>query len=290
MHTIANIRSLVVVTGTLALFAACGSDAAPAADPSPREIQLAPTTNAPAQLNDAPATPAAARVPATTRKRATPTSTAAAPQPSAPPPPAPTVVVTPITPAPAPSTAPAATRTGTVAEGVTLTVRPSGRICTNTSRIGDRVAAVLVEPVQGSNGLTIPAGAEVTLGVTQSARGENSKDAKLAFDAMSIRVGDGSYEVGGRVLLAQPLDKVRAQSTGDQAKKVGAGAVIGAIAGQVIGRNTRSTVVGTAVGAAAGAAVASGTADYDGCVPTTGTMTFTLTRPLVAKLVAANPE
>jgi len=78
---------------------------------------------------------------------------------------------------------------------------------------------------------------------------------------------------------------VRAQSTGDQVKKVGAGAAIGALAGQLLGRNTKSTVIGGAVGAAAGAAVAAGTADYDGCLATTGAISIALNKPLRVRLL-----
>ena len=286
MRTIysSRVAASVLVLSALVLTAACAGskDAAPATTPPAREIQLAPTTATSAPLNDAPV-PAATRPAAVakTPAKATPKKQTTTP------PPLP-VVVSPITQppsaAPAPAPAPAAPRMGTVAEGVTLTVHPSARVCTNTVKAGDRVTTTLAQSVQGSNGLMIPAGSEVTLGVTISARGENSKDAKLAFDVMSVRVGTESYDVGGSVAITTPLEKVRVQSTGDQAKKVGAGAVIGAIAGQIIGKNTKSTVIGGAVGAAAGAAVASGTSDYNGCVPTTGDIAVTLTRPLTARV------
>ena len=94
-----------------------------------------------------------------------------------------------------------------------------------------------------------------------------------------------SYDVTGHVSQTTPLEKVRVQSTTDQAKKVGAGALIGALAGQLLGKNTRSTVMGGAVGAAAGAAVAAGTTTYDGCVPTTETLMVGLDAPLRIRLL-----
>jgi uncharacterized membrane protein len=100
-----------------------------------------------------------------------------------------------------------------------------------------------------------------------------------------VRVGDDAYQLDGRVTQTSPLEKVRVQSTTDQAKKVGVGAVIGAIAGQLLGKNTKSTVIGGAVGAAAGAAVAAGTADYDGCVPTTAALVVNLDAPLRIRLL-----
>jgi hypothetical protein len=152
--------------------------------------------------------------------------------------------------------------------------------------VGDRVTATLSEPVAGSNGLVIPSGSAVILRVAESARSQNSKDnIKLSFEVVSLRVGEDTYEVDGTVTQMAQIEKVRAQSTGDQVKKVGAGAAIGAIAGQILGRNTKSTVIGGAVGAAAGAAVAAGTADYDGCLPTTGAISIALNKPLRVRLL-----
>jgi len=123
--------------------------------------------------------------------------------------------------------------------------------------------------------------------VLESAASENGKNAaQLTFDVLSVRVGDETYEVDGAITAASATEKVRKQSTTDQAKKVGAGAAIGAIAGQIFGKNTKSTVIGAVVGGAAGAAVAAGQADYDACIPVTGTITVWLNRGLVIKKAA----
>ena len=108
---------------------------------------------------------------------------------------------------------------------------------------------------------------------------------KLTFSVVSLRIGEQSYDVTGHVSQTAPLEKVRVQTTGDQVKKVGAGALIGALAGQLLGKNTRSTVIGAGVGAAAGAAVAAGTADYDGCIPAAANLTIGLDAPLRIKLL-----
>jgi hypothetical protein len=126
----------------------------------------------------------------------------------------------------------------------------------------------------------------VVLKVDESTRSINSKDSlKLTFSAVSLRIGEQSYDLTGHISQTAPLEKVRVQSTGDQAKKVGAGALIGALAGQLLGKNTRSTVIGAGVGAAAGAAVAVGTADYDGCVPANANLLVNLDAPLRIKLL-----
>ena len=239
----------------------------PASNVPAREIQLAPTTSAPPQLNDAPVKTASAPAPAPKPKKQVAAPKAVTQAPVAPPEPVPQVVVTKIIPAPepAPPPAPAPIPTGTIEAGRTIAVSPTTRVCSTAQKVGDEFTATLGLDAQGSNGLVIPGGSTLRLRVTQSARSQNSKDSvKLAFTVVSVRVGSETYAVDGRVRIASGLELVRAQSTGDQAAKVGAGAAIGALAGQLLGRNTKSTVIGGVVGAAAGAAVAAGTADYDG--------------------------
>jgi hypothetical protein len=277
----------LLAIASLAVGAACrGKDAQPAGGTPGREIQLAPSSTAQPQLNDAPA-PAAATAPPVTKP---------APKPAKAHPPQEVVVRrlepqdNPAAAAPAPApVAPAAAPApsiGTINAGTAFAVRPVARVCTNTFKAGDRFTATTNETIYGSDGAMIPAGTSLVLKVDESTRSENSKDSlKLTFSAVSLRIGQQSYEITGHISQTTPLEKVRVQSTTDQAKKVGAGAVIGAIAGQLLGKNTRSTVMGGAVGAAAGAAVAAGTADYDGCVPTSSSLIVNLDAPLRIRLL-----
>jgi hypothetical protein len=280
----------------LTVCTACGDKNAPQAGAAPaREIQLAPSAPAQPQLNDAPVAAAAPQ-----KAPPKPVRVAKAPKPAPQ-----EVVVRPLDPtdvpaasapapaavAPAPAaapmpSAPAAPTMGTISAGRSFTVHPLARVCTNTFKAGDRFTTILNESVSGLDGAVIPAGSSVVLKVDESTRSENSKDSlRLTFSAVSVRIGQQSYDLTGHVAQTAPLEKVRVQSTGDQAKKVGAGAILGALAGQLLGKNTRSTVLGGAVGAAAGAAVAAGTADYDGCVPTTMNLTVSLDSPLFVKLL-----
>jgi hypothetical protein len=190
-------------------------------------------------------------------------------------------------PAPAPSAGPApapAPTTGTIAAGTTLNLRSTSRVCTNTHRVGDRFTATTTETVVGSNGATIPAGATVTLTVTQAKRSESSND-RIVFEfaVNSISFGGTTYPASGQILAAQ-VDRVRAQGGTSDAQKVATGAVVGAIAGQVLGRNTKSTVIGGAVGAAAGAATAAATADFDGCVPDGGNIRISLNESVTIRV------
>jgi hypothetical protein len=289
--------STILALAFVAAVAACGEKGAQPANGTPaREIQLAPSAPAQPQLNDAPEA-----APAPAPKAAPKVAKAAAP-PRAQEPEQPQVIVRPLNvqdntsaaKAPASEVAPAAAAPavapapsiGVVSAGTAFTVIPVARVCTNTFKPGDRFTATLAESVVGSDGAVIPAGSSVVLRVDQSTRSNNGNDSlRLTFGVVSVRIGMQSYEVTGHVSQTTPLERVRVQSTGDQAKKVGAGAVIGALAGQLLGKNTKSTVIGGAVGAAAGAAVAAGTADYDGCVPATAGLTVSLDAPLRIKLL-----
>jgi len=251
MHTKSIKRGLVALA--IVAMAACGGDAAEDA----REIELAPADSGAAMSDTAP-TQAAAPAPAPT-----PAATKA---------PARTASSTP---------ARATSRSGALSAGATLALSTGARICTNTHKVGDRFTAVTTADIAATNGVTVPAGSEVTLEIVESARGENSRDkVKLAFKPVAITVRGNTRDLAADVTQVAALEYERVQSTGTQAGKVAAGAAIGAIAGQVLGRDTKSTVAGAAVGAAAGGAVAAGTADYEGCLPANGTITIAISQAL----------
>ncbi len=297
----------LLVMVSLAVTIGCGGKDSQRANGTPaREIQLAPSATAQPQLNDAPApgnataeapkpAPKPARVASASKSAATSQQVIVRPldpQESAPvsaPAPAPVAAAPTAAAAPAAGGAgagPPAPAMGTISAGIAFAVHPIARVCTNTFKPGDRFTTTLTESVAGTDGAVLPAGSSVVLRVDQSTRSTNGNDSlNLTFGVVSLRIGQQSYEVTGHVTQTTPLEKVRVQTTGDQAKKVGAGAVLGALAGQLLGKNTRSTVIGGAVGAAAGAAVAAGTTDYDGCVPANGTLQVNLDAPLRVKLL-----
>jgi hypothetical protein len=189
------------------------------------------------------------------------------------------------TPAPSAGPAPApAPTTGTIAAGTTLNLRSTSRVCTNTHKVGDRFTATTTEAIVGSNGAAIPAGATVTLTVTQAKRSESANDRIVfEFQVNSVSFGGTTYPASGTIQSAQ-VDRVRSQGGTSDAQKVATGAVVGAIAGQVMGRNTKSTVIGGAVGAAAGAATAAATANYDGCVPDGGAIRIVLNESIQVRV------
>ncbi len=172
---------------------------------------------------------------------------------------------------------------GMIAGGSEISLYSGQRVCTNTYSAGDRFTASVAESVHGSNGVSIPAGATAVIEITSAKRSNNANDGiELEFVVRSIAFNGKTYPVSSIVTYAQ-VDKVRDASTSDDVKKVATGAVIGAIAGQIFGRKTKSTVIGAATGAAAGAVVAGVTAKYDGCVPSGGRISLTLSEAMVVQ-------
>jgi hypothetical protein len=249
-----------------------------------RDLQMATADSAAQpQLKDVPATPAAEPSPAATTTR--PRTTRPTPRPTTPAP-APA-------PAPPPRTASGNTVTtgeksaggnvGMIASGTSLTLASTSKVCTNTNKVGDRFTATLNESVTGSNGAVIPAGATAVIEVTKLKRSENANDnIEMGFAVRTISFGGNTYNVDADVTSAS-VDRVRASTKGNDAKKVIGGAVIGAVVGQVIGKDTKGTVIGAATGAAAGTAAAAATANYEGCVNDGARIVVKLTSPLTIK-------
>jgi len=261
-----------------------------------RDLQLAnQDTSLQPQLRDVPATPASP-APATSTPSSTPVSRPTTSRPS-------TTTSRPATttrPAPTTTTTasgntvtrnPAGSSTGggavgTIASGTSLSLTSNARVCTNTYQVGQTFTASLANAVSGSNGATIPAGANVTLEVTQLKRSENINDKiVMEFAVKSVAFGGRTYAVNGNVASAD-VERVRNQPKSKDVQKVVGGAVIGAIAGQILGKNTKSTVVGAAAGAAAGAGTAAATANYEGCVPDGGAIVVNLDAPLQVRVAS----
>jgi hypothetical protein len=156
------------------------------------------------------------------------------------------------------------------------------KVCTNTNQVGDRFTAQIAEPVQGSNGSVIPAGASAVVEITSLKRSERANDnIEVGLRVASITFNGTTYPVTSEVSYAQ-IERVRGESNaGRDAVK---GAAIGAVLGQILGHRTKSTIIGAAGGAAAGAAIGAANAKVDGCVPSGGRITIKLTQPLVVQV------
>lgn len=263
-----RMTSLPVIALSITI-AACGGDKDQAAeDALARDLELAAGDSLvePSFQDEAPVAPPAA----------TP-----APAPSRPAP-------APARPAPKPATSSGNTSSsasresalGTIAAGSTLNLTSNARVCTNTNKVGDRINASVSQAVSGSNGAVIPAGATVSLEITQLKRSENvNDDIVVGLAVRSVSFNGRTYNTSGNVTYAQ-VDNVKQEAKGKDAKKVATGAAVGAVLGQVIGKNTKGTVIGTAAGAAAGAVGAAVTANTEGCIPENGRITVTLSNGL----------
>jgi hypothetical protein len=260
-----------------------------------RDLQLAGRdTAAQPQLQDVPATPeqpaAETPAPAPSRTASRPAATRPAPKP-APKPATPTTRTTPsgnteTRNAPGTGAAAGGGAVGTIPSGTSLSLRSNARVCTNTYKVGQTFTASLANAVSGSNGASIPAGADVTLEVTQLKRSENVNDKiVMEFAVRSVTFGGKTYSISGNVADAN-VERVRNQPKSKDVQKVAAGAAIGAIAGQILGKNTKSTIIGAAAGAAGGAATAAATANYEGCVPDGGSIAVNLTAPLQVRVTS----
>jgi len=252
-----------------------------------RDLALANRdTSAQPQLKDVPTTPAPAPAKSTPSTRPAPRPTtspkAPTPKPTAPPVSAPATTTTPsgntVTTNPAGKAGAAGGgAVGTIPAGATLSTHASSRICTNTNQVGDHVTATLENAVSGSNGAAIPAGATVNLTVTRLKRSENANDPiVMEFAVNSVTFGGKTYPIEGTVTSAT-VDRVKDQPSSKDAQKVAIGAAAGAIAGKILGKSTKATVIGGAAGAAAGAATAAATANYQGCIPSGGSIVVKLT-------------
>lgn len=250
------------------------------------ELKDVPATIEPVVSDAAPAPRVSPRPAAAERQRSEPPARAVVTRRNPPPP-----VATPAAPANTTSNGNTVTEgpaggesaVGMIAGGSEISLYSGQRVCTNTYAVGDRFTASVAESVQGSNGVSIPAGATAVIEITSAKRSNNANDGiELELAVRSIAFNGKTYPVNSTVTYAQ-VDKVRDASTSDDAKKVATGAVIGAIAGQIFGKKTKSTVIGAATGAAAGAVVAGVTGKYDGCVPSGGRISLTLSEAMVVQ-------
>ncbi len=234
-------------------------------------------TTAKPELKDVPApAPAAEKSAESERKHREAPPRAHDVKPSTPKPGAPATAIA-STPAPEP------VKMGAIAAGTTLNLHASDKICTNTNAVGDHVIGTLDGGVSGTNGASIPSGAAVNMTLTRLKRAENTGDSVvIAFAVNSVTYGGHTYPLDGTVTSAS-IDRIRDEPKEKDAQKVAVGAVAGAIAGKLIGKSTKGAVIGGVVGAGAGAAAAAETANFQGCIPSGGSIVVKLNSAAMVK-------
>jgi hypothetical protein len=241
--------SLFAVT----LLAACAAETPDrmAADSLSRDLQRAPADSSAVLDDRAPAAPPA-----------TPVATKPKPKPASKP-----------APAPAPAPAPLALASGTV-----IATAVDQEINSRINKKGEVVTTTVSSDVTDARGrVVIPAGAQVTMTITEIRESENKGDqtGKLTLTPTQVAIGGRSYPIAAS---AEALDRHlqdRKTNAGDVAK-VGAGAAAGAIVGRVVGGNTKGAVIGGIIGGAVGTQRAIETQDRDVVVPAGSRVELTL--------------
>src|SRR4029079_5386388 len=96
-------------------------------------------------------------------------------------------------------------------------------VCHNKYQVGDKSTASVAESVQGSNGVSIPAGATAVIELTSLKRSENANDnIEMEFVVRWIAFNGKTYPVNSDVVSAQ-VEKVRNGDASNDAKKVATG-------------------------------------------------------------------
>jgi hypothetical protein len=138
-----------------------------------------------------------------------------------------------------------------------------------------------MQNITGPRGeVLVRAGSLLRLTVARLRPGRGNGKGELEIVADSITIKGRPQKVEAKV-ESVPYELKGRGVTGEEAAKVGVGAVGGAVAGRVITGKTKGAVVGGVVGAAAGAAVASQTAAKDVVVAARTPVQVVLTAPLV---------
>lgn len=181
----------------------------------------------------------------------------------------------------APAPAPAAR--GVVAAGTVIHASLEDSINSRRDMDGKQVRGEVMQNITGAGGeVLVPAGSQVSFTVTRLKPGRGKGRGELEMRADSIIIEGKSRKLEAKI-DAVPHELKGRGVTGDEAAKVGIGAVGGAVAGRVITGKTRGAVIGGVVGAAGGAAVASQTAAKDVVVKAKTPVQVMLTAPLVIR-------
>ena len=271
--------SLPAVLFGLVLSTGCGgNDTTPAentVDPAP------PAAEAPAEPTEGTASPPAAE-PSPRSDTAAPRSGTARPSPAAPAPgrTTPRSDPAPAEPAPARPTQPAA-RELTLAAGTALPLELETPLSSETAQVETPVRARVRQSVIVDGVVAIPEGAMLSGVVTQVQQSARVKGrAQLAFSFNRLE-GPGINED----IQTVPLSFVAEGTRGEDATKIGAGAVGGAIVGGILGGGS-GAAKGAAIGGAAGTAVVLATRGQEVTLAKGATLAASLAQPLTIRVQA----
>lgn len=135
-----------------------------------------------------------------------------------------------------------------LAGGTSAGVRLLTALSSETSQIGDPVAAVLISSWSADGRTALPAGTRVEGQVTNAeSTGRLKHNAKLAFRFDQVRLPNGE-RVG---IVSRPFSLAAGGETKRDLITVGAGTVAGGVIGAITGNTKRGVVIGAAAGTGA---------------------------------------
>jgi len=179
------------------------------------------------------------------------------------------------------TTAPArpAFREVTIPAGTTLPLALTSAVASDTSAVGDAVAAELTRPITIDGRDVLPAGTPLAGVVTEvDGSGRVKGRAMIAFRFTSVRTGDAQHDV-----QAAPLSRLAPATKGEDATKIGIGAGAGAVVGGILG-GKEGAAKGAAVGGGAGTGVVLATKGQEVRLGPGADVTTRLTAPLTVQV------
>lgn len=169
----------------------------------------------------------------------------------------------------------------TIPEGTALPLELETALSSETAQVETPVRARLKQAVVVDGVTALPAGAIVSGEVTEAARAGKVKGrAHLAFTFSQVRADNVSA-----AMRTAPLSYVGEASRGEDATKIGAGAVGGAIVGGIVGGGD-GAAKGAAIGGAAGTGVVLATRGKEVTLAAGTDLAATLAAPLTIRVAA----
>jgi hypothetical protein len=147
----------------------------------------------------------------------------------------------------------------TIPAGTRLDVRLQTPVSSRTSRVEDRVQAVLASPIVLDDTEVLPGGSMI-LGNVSSVRrsGKVKGRASVAMQFTSVALPG----TGQRYAIASSYARVAPATKADDAKKIAIPAAGGAVVGAIVG-GKKGAAIGSAIGGGAGTAVVLSTAGHE---------------------------
>ena len=169
----------------------------------------------------------------------------------------------------------------TLAQGTALPLELETALSSETAQVETPVRARVRQSVIVDGVIAIPEGAVMSGVVTQVERAGRVKGrAQLAFTFNRLQAGDINEDVS-----TTPLTFVAEATKGEDATKIGAGAVGGAIVGGIIGGGA-GAARGAAIGGAAGTGVVLATRGEEVTLAKGATLAASLAEPLTIRVPA----